>query len=82
MEELAYTCFNRLIAFRFMEVNNYLPSHIRMFSGSTGTFKPEILNHVLPLDISGLDKAKAEDFLENNQTEDLTVISLLHSVMP
>ena len=32
MEEAAYTWFNRFIALRFMEVNNYLPSHTRIFS--------------------------------------------------
>ena len=32
MEEAAYTWFNRFIAQRFMEVNNYLPSHTRIFS--------------------------------------------------
>lgn len=32
MEEVAYTWFNRLIAIRFMEVNNYLPSGIRVLS--------------------------------------------------
>ena len=30
IEEVAYTGFNRLIAIRFMEVNDYLPSHIRV----------------------------------------------------
>ena len=44
MEEVAYTWFNRFIALRFMEVNNYLPSHIRVFSDASGAFKPEILN--------------------------------------
>ena len=33
MEEAAYTWFNRFIALRFMEVNNYLPSHTRIFLG-------------------------------------------------
>lgn len=32
IEEVAYTWFNRLIAIRFMEVNDYLPSHIRVLS--------------------------------------------------
>ena len=32
LEEVAYTWFNRLIAIRFMEVNDYLPSHIRVLS--------------------------------------------------
>ena len=44
MEEVAYTWFNRFIALRFMEVNNYLPSHIRVFSDASGAFKPEILD--------------------------------------
>lgn len=32
VEEVAYTWFNRLIAIRFMEVNGYLPSRIRVLS--------------------------------------------------
>ncbi|MDR2649909.1 MAG: hypothetical protein LBB94_09380 [Clostridiales bacterium] len=32
VEEMAYTWFNRLIALRFMEVNGYLPSNIRILS--------------------------------------------------
>lgn len=31
IEEVAYTWFNRFIAIRFMEVNGYLPSHVRAF---------------------------------------------------
>ena len=58
MEEVAYTWFNRFIALRFMEVNNYLPSHIRVFSDSTGAFKPEILSDVLHLDLPGLNREK------------------------
>ena len=71
MEEVAYTWFNRFIALRFMEVNNYLPSHIRVFSDSTGAFKPEILNDVLHLDLPGLNRDKVAEFIENNQAEDL-----------
>lgn len=71
MEEVAYTWFNRFIALRFMEVNNYLPSHIRVFSDSTGAFKPEILSEALHLDLPGLDKDKVAAYIENNQTEDL-----------
>ena len=47
-----------LYRLRFMEVNNYLPSHIRVFSDSTGAFKPEILSNVLHLELPGLDKDK------------------------
>ena len=71
MEEVAYTWFNRFIALRFMEVNNYLPSHIRVFSDSTGAFKPEILNDVLHLDLPGLNADKVAEFIESNQTEAL-----------
>lgn len=71
MEEVAYTWFNRFIALRFMEVNNYLPSHIRVFSDASGAFKPEILNGVLHLDLPGLDSGKVAEYIENNNTEEL-----------
>ena len=71
MEEVAYTWFNRFIALRFMEVNNYLPSHIRVFSDATGAFKPEILNDVLHLDLPGLDSGKVAEYIESNDTEAL-----------
>ncbi len=34
VEEVAYTWFNRLIAVRFMEVNDYLPSRVRVLSST------------------------------------------------
>ena len=71
MEEVAYTWFNRFIALRFMEVNGFLPSHIRVFSDSTGAFKPEILSDALHLDLPGLDKEKVSAYIESNQTEEL-----------
>ena len=71
MEEVAYTWFNRFIALRFMEVNNYLPSHIRVFSDASGAFKPEILNDVLHLDLPGLDSGKVAAYIESNDTEGL-----------
>ena len=71
MEEVAYTWFNRFIALRFMEVNNYLPSHIRVFSDSTGAFKPEILNDVLHLNLPGLDSGKVAEYIESNDTDNL-----------
>ena len=71
MEEVAYTWFNRFIALRFMEVNNYLPSHIRVFSDASGAFKPEILNDVLHLDLPGLNSGKVAEYIESNDTEAL-----------
>ena len=43
VEEVAYTWFNRLIAIRFMEVNGYLPSHIRVLSSSANRNEPDIM---------------------------------------
>lgn len=71
MEEVAYTWFNRFIALRFMEVNNYLPSHIRVFSDANGAFKPEILSDALHVDLPGLDTAKVAEYIEANDTETL-----------
>lgn len=88
MEEVAYTWFNRFIALRFMEANNYLPSHIRVFSGATGAFKPEILNDVLHLDLPGLDSGKVAEYIESNDTEALyrylllTQCNALNSALP
>ena len=88
MEEVAYTWFNRFIALRFMEVNNYLPSHIRVFSDASGAFKPEILNDVLHLDLPGLDSGKVAAYIESNDTEALyrylllTQCNALNSALP
>ena len=88
MEEVAYTWFNRFIALRFMEVNNYLPSHIRVFSDASGSFKPEILNDVLHLDLPGLDSGKVAEYIESNDTEALyrylllTQCNALNSALP
>ena len=88
MEEVAYTWFNRFIALRFMEVNNYLPSHIRVFSDASGAFKPEILNNVLHLELPGLNRKKVEEYIESNDTEALyrylllTQCNALNSALP
>ena len=45
VEQVAYTWFNRLIAIRFMEVNDYLPSRIRVLSSEQeGKLEPDILS--------------------------------------
>ena len=71
MEEAAYTWFNRFIALRFMEVNNYLPSHTRLFSDESGAFKPEVLSDALDLEIEGLDRELVLEMLENQENEKL-----------
>lgn len=56
MEEVAYTWFNRFIALRFMEVNNYLPQKVNVFTDGNNEFKPQILTEAIHLEIEGIDK--------------------------
>ena len=71
MEEAAYTWFNRFIALRFMEVNGYLPSYVRVFSDENNAFNPQILAEALHVDLVGLDKEKIYTFEEKNDKEGL-----------
>ena len=50
VEEVAYTWFNRIIAIRFMEVNDYLPTRTRVLSSEEGRSEPDILIHALELE--------------------------------
>lgn len=44
VEKAAYTWFNRLIAIRFMEVNDYLPSRVRVLSSENpGKAEPDMV---------------------------------------
>lgn len=64
VEEVAYTWFNRLIAIRFMEVNDYLPTHTRVLSSVTpGQTVPDIVTHALDIDL-GLTGKEKEQVLE------------------
>lgn len=71
VEEVAYTWFNRFAALRFMEVNGYLPSHVRVFTNDAGEFKPQILSEAVHLDLDGLDKGKVFQLLNANKSEEL-----------
>lgn len=71
VEEVAYTWFNRFIALRYMEVNNYLPSHIRVFSNAQGAFDPEILKEAHHIDLPGLDQSKVAEYIEKTDNESL-----------
>ena len=73
IEEVAYTWFNRLIAIRFMEVNDYLPSHMRVLSSDTGKLEPDIVTN--PFDAE-LDFTEDEEQIimqlkNDNQLDDL-----------
>ncbi len=62
VEEVAYTWFNRFVAIRYMELHDYLPTHIRVLSSRTpGQVGPDILLHYAdlpwPIDVPTLDSA-------------------------
>ena len=50
IEEVAYTWFNRIIAIRFMEVNDYLPSGVRVLSSETKLKVPDILREAFNIE--------------------------------
>lgn len=46
IEKVAYTWFNRLIAIRFMEVNDYLPGRVRVLSSTLeGKAEPDLVSN-------------------------------------
>lgn len=68
MEETAYTWFNRLIAIRFMEVNNYLPFRMRVLSSDSGSQTPDIVSrssevglNLSEAELAAIQKAKDEN---------------------
>lgn len=88
IEEVAYTWFNRFSALRFMEVNGYLPSHVRTFTDEDNNFRPQIITEAIHLDLAGLDMEKVYTFKEQNDNEGLfkyliiTQCNALGKVMP
>ncbi len=62
IEEVAYTWFNRLIAIRFMEVNDYLPSHIRVLSSESGKLEPDLVTTPFDADLSFTAEEEAQIF--------------------
>lgn len=88
MEEVAYTWFNRFSALRFMEVNGYLPSHVRVFTDEENNFKPQIISEAIHLELDGLDMEKVYAYKEANDNDELykylliTQCNALNSVLP
>lgn len=72
IEETAYTWFNRLIAIRFMEVNDYLPTRVRVLSSETGSSTPDIVTHALDVDLnlSGDEIDKIQAAKDDNRFDD------------
>lgn len=95
-EKVAYTWFNRLIALRFMDVNNYQPLDIRVISPKEGYTFPELLDEAKQGHISDELKVNAQqvyDLLDgrvpsaNPQNEAYKVLLIaacnhLHTVLP
>ena len=88
IEEVAYTWFNRFSALRFMEVNGYLPSKVRVFTDEANAFKPQILTEAIHLELDGLDMEKVYAYKEANDNDELykylliTQCNALNSVLP
>ncbi|WP_417629910.1 BREX-1 system adenine-specific DNA-methyltransferase PglX [Enterococcus faecalis] len=70
VEEVAYTWFNRLIAIRFMEVNNYLPERQRILSSESGIREPDIITNLLSsnlyAEMDPATKSRVVDLMSDN----------------
>ena len=88
MEEVAYTWFNRFSALRFMEVNGYLPSRVRVFTDENNQFEPQIITEAIDLEMDGLDMEKVYAYKDANDKEGLfkyliiVQCNALSSIMP
>ncbi|SHH92879.1 Methyltransferase domain-containing protein [Butyrivibrio fibrisolvens DSM 3071] len=69
IEGVAYTWFNRLIAVRFMEVNDYLPSHIRVLSSESGKMEPDLVTNPFDAELPFTDDEKQEIIRLKNDNE-------------
>lgn len=91
VEEIAYTWFNRLIAIRFMEVNDYLPSGVRVLSSESGKREPDIVTKAVEVaEDQGFSITKEEiwKLKEENKLDELFRIMFiqqckkLHEILP
>ncbi len=74
VEEVAYTWFNRLIAVRFMEVNDYLPSRIRVLSSENpAKLEPDFVTTPFDtdLDFNAYEKDVVYQLKEENRLDEL-----------
>ena len=90
IEEVAYTWFNRLIAVRFMEVNDYMPAHIRVLSSETGKLEPDIVTTPFDaeLELSDVEKQQIIELKNENKLDEcfrmlfIKQCNILHSMLP
>ena len=73
MEEVAYTWFNRLIAVRFMEVNDYLPSHLRVLSSESGKVEPDLVTTPFDAELpfTAEEEAQIIQWKQDNKLDEL-----------
>ncbi|MBE7105491.1 BREX-1 system adenine-specific DNA-methyltransferase PglX [Bacillus cereus] len=73
IEEVAYTWFNRFIAIRFMEVNEYLPTGVRVLSSTeAGKSEPDVIGEVTNIaDDLELNVDIIYRLQDENKTDDL-----------
>lgn len=91
IDEVAYTWFNRLIAIRFMEANDYLPSGVRALSSeSEGKREPDLVTNPFDSDLEFNDEERAMIFQlkDENKLDELFRMlfikqcNALHSILP
>lgn len=91
VEEVAYTWFNRLIAMRFMEVNDYLPSGVRVLSSENrAKNEPDFVTAPFDTDLEFTDSEQEEIIRnkEENRLDDLFRMlfikqcNKLHDILP
>lgn len=90
IEEVAYTWFNRLIAIRFMEVNDYLPSHIRVLSSESGKLEPDLVTTPFDAELpfTAEEETKVLQLKQDNKLDELFRIlflkqcNALHEILP
>ena len=91
VEEVAYTWFNRLIAIRFMEVNDYLPSGVRVLSSENKAKKePDLVTTPFDTDLefTSDEQDKIIQLKDDNKLDELFRMlfikqcNKLHDVLP
>ena len=72
-DKAAYTWFNRIIAIRFMELHDYLPSGIHVFcsANDANAFEPEIVKEALDIDLPGASQEKIVPLVRAGEDEPL-----------
>lgn len=91
IEEVAYTWFNRLIAIRFMEVNDYLPSGIRVLSSENKAKKePDLVTTPFDTDLefTSYEQDRIIQLKDDNKLDELFRMlfikqcNKLHDILP